>query len=56
MRYLFFVSFKLQVGDRTFEAHRIVLASTIPFFKSMFFSNMKESKQEVIELQNIDET
>jgi hypothetical protein len=44
----------LQVGDRKFTAHRIVLAGTIPYFHAMFTHDMVESKQDEISMQGID--
>ncbi|XP_045210160.2 kelch-like protein 18 [Mercenaria mercenaria] len=44
----------LKVGDRKFRAHRIILASTIPYFHAMFTHDMVESKQDEISMQGID--
>jgi kelch-like protein 18 len=44
----------LQVGDRKFTAHRIVLAGSIPYFHAMFTHDMVESKQDEISMQGID--
>ncbi len=42
-----------QVGEKTFPCHRSVLAATIPYFRSMFSSEMKESRQKQIEIRDI---
>ncbi|CAB3386730.1 Hypothetical predicted protein [Cloeon dipterum] len=44
----------LKVDDQSFTAHRIVLASTIPYFNAMFTNDMVESKQRDITIQGID--
>jgi kelch-like protein 18 len=44
----------LVASDHKFTAHRIVLASNIPYFKGMFLNDMIESKQEVITINTID--
>ena len=44
----------LQVGEQRLTAHRIVLASTIPYFHAMFTSDMVESKQDEITMQGIE--
>lgn len=44
----------LQVDGQSFSAHRIVLASTIPYFHAMFTNDMIESRSREIEMQCID--
>ncbi|XP_072020805.1 kelch-like protein 18 isoform X2 [Amphiura filiformis] len=44
----------LKVGDQRFRAHRIVLASSIPYFHAMFTNDMVESKQEEITISGVD--
>lgn len=44
----------LKVDDHCFTAHRIVLASTIPYFQAMFTHDMVESKQKEITIQGIE--
>ncbi|XP_077290928.1 kelch like family member 18 [Arctopsyche grandis] len=46
----------LKAGDRSISAHRIVLASTIPYFHGMFTNNMVESTQKEITMQGVDPT
>ncbi|RWS24045.1 kelch-like protein 18, partial [Leptotrombidium deliense] len=45
------VDIRLKVGDKEFSAHRVVLASTIPYFHAMFTHDMLESSKAVIEIQ-----
>lgn len=44
----------LKVDDEIFTAHRIVLASTIPYFYAMFMHDMMESKQKEITIRGIE--
>ncbi|GIY18656.1 kelch-like protein 18 [Caerostris darwini] len=44
----------LKVEDRSFYAHRIILAGTIPYFHAMFTHDMVESTQEEITIKEID--
>ncbi|XP_044758542.1 kelch-like protein 18 [Coccinella septempunctata] len=46
----------LKVDGQSFSAHRIVLASTIPYFHAMFTNDMIESRSREIEMQCIDPT
>ncbi|XP_040354781.1 kelch-like protein 18 isoform X2 [Ixodes scapularis] len=43
-----------KVDDEIFTAHRIVLASTIPYFYAMFTHDMIESKQKEITIRGIE--
>ncbi len=43
------------VGNKNILCHRLVLACCSPYFKAMLTSNMKESRQECIRIQDIDE-
>ena len=43
-----------QVDGHQFTAHRIVLASTIPYFQAMFTSDMLESKKKEINIQGVE--
>jgi len=42
----------LVVNEHQFTAHRIVLASSIPYFNAMFLNEMIESKQDIIHLDS----
>lgn len=44
----------IKVKNVSFTAHRLVLAAVIPYFRSMFTSNMKESRMKEITMENID--
>lgn len=46
----------LVANDAKFTAHRIVLASSIPYFHAMFLHEMIESKQEQITINTVDPT
>lgn len=43
----------IQAEDSRFPAHRIVLAASSPYFLAMFTSNLEESKQHLVAIQNI---
>lgn len=43
----------IRAEDSQFPAHRIVLAASSPYFLAMFTSNLEESKQRVVTIQNI---
>ena len=47
-----FIDVGLKVGEDIFSAHRIVLAASSDYFHAMFAHGMKESNQEVVELQD----
>merc|ERR1712048_60123 len=40
---------KLKVGNRTFSAHKAILAGSCPYFEAMFTSEMAESRLTEIE-------
>lgn len=44
----------LKVAEREIKAHRVVLAAVSPYFNAMFTSDLVESKQEVINLTDLD--
>ncbi|XP_030764134.1 kelch-like protein 18 [Sitophilus oryzae] len=46
----------LKVEGQHFSAHKIVLASTIPYFHAMFMNDMVESRNKEIEIKCIDAT
>ncbi|XP_062574313.1 kelch-like protein 24 [Saccostrea cucullata] len=45
----------LQVGQKSFPCHKIILAAGSPYFKSMFESGMEESRKTCIEIKEVDE-
>ena len=47
-----FIDVRLKVREDIFPAHRIVLAGSSDYFHAMFTDGMKESNQELIELQD----
>ncbi|XP_041470402.1 kelch-like protein 8 isoform X3 [Lytechinus variegatus] len=47
--------FTLRCGTSSFLCHRLVLAACSPYFRAMFMSEMIESRQDSLEVQDIDE-
>ena len=45
----------IQVEDRQFMAHRIVLAGSSPYFQAMFTGDLEESKKRVVTIREIPE-
>ena len=50
-----FTDVTIKVNNKMIEAHRNVLAASIPYFKSMLTTNMKEATQDVIEIKDEEE-
>lgn len=44
----------LKVAEKEIKAHRVVLAAASPYFNAMFTSDLVESKQEVVNLNDFD--
>ncbi|XP_066285892.1 kelch repeat and BTB domain-containing protein 8-like [Branchiostoma lanceolatum] len=44
----------LEVEDRQFPCHRLVLSAASPYFRAMFTSDMAESRQKTVVLQCLD--
>lgn len=42
------------MDGQNFSAHKIILASTIPYFHAMFMNDMIESRNREIEMKGID--
>ena len=47
-----FTDVTIKVNNKMFEAHRNVLAASIPYFKSMLTTNMKEAKETEIVIKD----
>ncbi|XP_077969557.1 uncharacterized protein LOC144424284 [Styela clava] len=47
--------FDVKVGDKSFRAHRCVLAASSGYFKAMFTSKMKESRDGFINMKDVDQ-
>ncbi|XP_077969555.1 uncharacterized protein LOC120333266 isoform X2 [Styela clava] len=47
--------FDVKVGDKSFRAHRCVLAASSGYFKAMFSSKMKESRDGFINMKDVDQ-
>jgi len=45
---------QIKVGMKNISAHRIVLAATVPYFYAMFLNDMREAKQQEIDISCID--
>ena len=46
---------EVQCGQRTFKCHKVILACISKYFRSMFQSDMVESRQSVVTIKDIDE-
>ncbi|XP_066268367.1 kelch repeat and BTB domain-containing protein 2-like [Branchiostoma lanceolatum] len=44
----------LEVEDRRFPCHRLVLSAASPYFRAMFTNDMAESRQKTVVLQGLD--
>ncbi|XP_078584596.1 kelch repeat and BTB domain-containing protein 12-like [Branchiostoma floridae x Branchiostoma japonicum] len=44
----------IEVEDRLFPCHRLVLSAASPYFRAMFTSDMAESRQKTVTLQGLD--
>lgn len=49
-----FSDVKLLVGNREITAHKLLLASSVPYFYSMFSHDLIERKQDVIKIKDMD--
>lgn len=50
-----FCDIRLKVGNKFFDCHRVILASSTDFFRLLFKPNYRESTQEIVELHEVDE-
>lgn len=46
---------EIKVGNKSFKCHRVVLVCASLYFRAMFKSEMAESHQDVVTIQDIDE-
>ena len=46
---------EIQVGKKSFKCHRIVLVCASLYFRAMFKSEMAESRQDLVTIQDLDE-
>ncbi|XP_063780422.1 kelch-like protein 40 [Pseudophryne corroboree] len=49
-----FVDCVLRIKEKEFPCHRLVLAACSPYFRSMFLSDLEESKKKEIDLDDVD--
>ena len=45
---------QIKCGDKTFDAHQVVLSAWSPVFRGMFQAEMKEKESKVVEIQDLD--
>lgn len=50
-----FCDVEIKVGNKGFKCHRVILACVSEYFKTMFTTEMAESKRSVIQIKDIDE-
>lgn len=46
-----FCDISIRIDNRTIQAHRIVLAASIPYFRAMFNANMMENTSNEVEIK-----
>lgn len=46
----------IKVGEKTFSCHRVILSSVSNYFRTMFMSEMTESRQREVTIHDIDES
>lgn len=49
-----FCDVQLQVGEKLFKVHRLVLAASSPYFAALFAGGMKESSKDVVQILGVD--
>ena len=45
---------QIKCGDKTFEAHQVILSTWSPVFRGMFQAEMKEKETKTVEIQDLD--
>ena len=45
---------KLKCGDKTFDAHQVILSAWSPVFRGMFQAEMKEKETKTVEIQDLE--
>jgi hypothetical protein len=43
------------IGERTFPCHKVILCAMSPYFEAMFYHDMRENRDGVVKLHDIDE-
>lgn len=44
----------LKSGEKELSVHRVILAATVPYFRAKFQNSLRESKQKIIQINEID--
>ena len=47
---------QIKCGDKTFDAHQLILSAWSPVFRGMFQAEMKEKESGMVEIQDLDST
>ena len=45
---------QIKCGDKTFEAHQVILSTWSPVFRGMFQADMKEKETKTVEIQDLE--
>ncbi len=45
---------QIKCGDKTFDAHQLILSAWSPVFRGMFLAEMKEKESRMVEIQDLD--
>ncbi|XP_053325790.1 actin-binding protein IPP [Spea bombifrons] len=49
-----FCDVQIQIGERVFGLHKLVLAASSPYFSALFAGGMKESSNDVVQIQGVE--
>ncbi|KAG8437047.1 hypothetical protein GDO86_007939 [Hymenochirus boettgeri] len=49
-----FCDVQIQIGDKIFKVHKLVLAASSPYFAALLAGGMKESLNDVVQIQGVD--